>query len=84
MTEKILNKRPNGMAALIGFSLLYIVAIAVTILCALPLDSESGNAGFLAGIVIGIIWLCIGWLPFMGLKIIKPQESLVLTLFGRY
>ena len=31
MTEKILNKRPNGMAALIGFSLLYIVAIAVTI-----------------------------------------------------
>ena len=84
MTEKILNKRPNGMAALIGFSLLYIAAIAVTILCALPLDSESGNAGFVAGTVIGIIWLCIGWLPFMGLKIIKPQEALVLTLFGRY
>lgn len=84
MTEKILNKKPNGMAALIGFSLLYIAAIAVTILCALPLDSESGNAGFLAGIVIGIIWLCIGWLPFMGLKIIKPQEALVLTLFGKY
>lgn len=49
MTEKILNKRPNGMAALIGFSLLYIAAIAVTILCALPLDSESGNAGFFSG-----------------------------------
>jgi regulator of protease activity HflC (stomatin/prohibitin superfamily) len=26
----------------------------------------------------------IGFIPFLGLKIIKPQEALVLTLFGKY
>ena len=26
----------------------------------------------------------IGWVPAMGLKILKPQEALVLTLFGKY
>ena len=34
--------------------------------------------------VICIIWLAVGWLPFLGLKILKPQEALVLTLFGKY
>ena len=84
MTEKILNKRPNGMAALVGFGALYIAAIAVTIWCGINLDGEGNGAGFLAGLVIGVIWLCVGWLPLMGLKIIKPQEALVLTLFGKY
>ena len=35
-------------------------------------------------LIVGIIWLCIGWIPFLGLKILKPQEALVLTLFGKY
>ena len=35
-------------------------------------------------LIISIIWLCIGWLPFCGLKVLKPQEALVLTLFGKY
>ena len=26
----------------------------------------------------------VGFIPFLGLKIIKPQEALVLTLFGKY
>lgn len=28
--------------------------------------------------------LCIGWLPWCGLHVLKPQEALVLTLFGKY
>ena len=35
-------------------------------------------------LVVGIVWLVLGWIPFMGLKVLKPQEALVLTLFGRY
>ncbi|MBQ4623841.1 MAG: SPFH domain-containing protein, partial [Clostridia bacterium] len=35
-------------------------------------------------LVIGIAWLFIGWIPFCGLKVIGPQEALVLTLFGKY
>ena len=34
--------------------------------------------------VISGIWLCVGWIPILGLKVLKPQEALVLTLFGRY
>lgn len=35
------------------------------------------------GIIAGI-WVCIGWIPFLGLKVLRPQEALVLTLFGKY
>ena len=34
--------------------------------------------------LIGLIWICVGWVPFLGLKVIRPQEALVLTLFGKY
>ena len=35
-------------------------------------------------IVIGAIWLGLGWILLLGLKTLKPQEALVLTLFGKY
>ena len=28
-------------------------------------------------------WM-FGWIMFLGLKVLKPQEALVLTLFGKY
>ena len=34
--------------------------------------------------VFGALWLTFGWIPFLGLKVLKPQEALVLTLFGKY
>ena len=34
--------------------------------------------------VLGVVILCVGWIPFLGLKILRPQEALVLTLFGKY
>jgi regulator of protease activity HflC (stomatin/prohibitin superfamily) len=36
-------------------------------------------------IVVSGIWICFpGWLFFAGLKIVKPNEAYVLTLFGKY
>ena len=35
-------------------------------------------------LIPGIIWLIIGFIPFMGLKVIRSQEALVMTLFGKY
>ena len=86
MTEKILHKKPNGFIALCAFLVLYIAALVVCCIGAAMLEDMTG-AGFyamLAVVIVCAVWLCIGWLPFMGLKIIKPQEALVLTLFGRY
>jgi regulator of protease activity HflC (stomatin/prohibitin superfamily) len=28
--------------------------------------------------------MCIAWIPLVGLRVLKPQEALVLTLFGKY
>ncbi len=76
MEEKIIGTKKNGMLALLITVMLYVLAIAGTIFGAM-LDSYMI-------IIISIIWLVIGWIPFMGLKVIKPQEALVLTLFGKY
>ena len=78
MKEKILNNRKNGMGMLFLFILLYLGAVALTIV-------GSVFGGWMTALmVLGILWLSVGWIPFLGLKVLKPQEALVLTLFGKY
>lgn len=82
MQEKTLKARA-GMPMLILFIALYLAAIAVTIVGGVLLDrGSSGVGGVLLG--VGLLWIVVGFIPFLGLKIIKPQEALVLTLFGNY
>ena len=80
MTEKVLNNKKNGMAMLVLFLLLYLLAIFACIFGGVMI-SGGGNPALL---ILGIVWLTLGWIPFCGLKILKPQEALVLTLFGKY
>ena len=80
MKEKVLSNKKNGMALMILFIALYGAALFGCIYGGILL----GNGGSPLLMIIGIIWLGIGWIPFMGLKILKPQEALVLTLFGKY
>lgn len=82
MEEKIYTTKKNGMAALLCTLLIYIMAIGAVILGAIM--EESGDAHGVVLIVVGIIIIAVGWIPFLGLKVIKPQEALVLTLFGDY
>ena len=35
-------------------------------------------------VVLCVILLSLGWIPLCGLRVLKPQEALVLTLFGKY
>lgn len=81
MEEKTLKAR-SGMPLLILFILLYLAAIGLIILGGILLDNQN-NIGALP-LIVGIVWVIIGFVPFLGLKIIKPQEALVLTLFGEY
>ena len=76
MEEKILNNRKHGMLAMLLTLALYALAIAACV--------YSAMAHITPLLVISIIWLCIGWFPLCGLKVLKPQEALVLTLFGNY
>ncbi len=82
MQEKILENKKNGMQVLVINILGLILAIALMIVGGPGLD--NGNALLIAVFVIGVIGLCIGWIPLLGLRILKPQEALVLTLFGKY
>ena len=85
MNEIVLNNKKNGMAALLVISLLDLIATGITVLGGVALENGMlPTAASIALLVIGIIWLCVGWIPFIGLKVLKPQEALVLTLFGKY
>ena len=75
MSEIILNNRKNGMTMMFLFIGLYVLAFLLLII-------GAGVSPIL--FLIGLIWVCIGWVPFLGLKVVKPQEALVLTLFGKY
>ena len=78
MNEIILKGKKHGMLVLILTILLY---IAATVGCIV--GAAMGGWGT-AVAVICVIYLCIGWFPLMGLRVLKPQEALVLTLFGKY
>ena len=82
MKEIVLNNKKNGMAMLFLFILLYLAGLALVIFGGVLLD--DGAALGLAALIPGILWLAVGWIPFCGLKVLKPQEALVLTLFGKY
>lgn len=80
--EKELNA-PNGLAAAFLTIFLYIAAIASFIPAGINLDSGAPTFG-IPLMVICLVWLSIGWIPFMGIKVVRPNEALVLTLFGKY
>lgn len=90
MNENLVNipeekkaKARAGMPVLILTVLLYLAALGATIYGAILMDGDLVALG-IPLLVVGGIWLCVGFLPFLGLKVIKPQEALVLTLFGTY
>ena len=75
MKEIVLNGKKNGMAMLLLTIVLQIASIV----------------GMIAGIINGSALILLGLLVFFacfflypGLKVLKPQEALVLTLFGKY
>lgn len=80
MDEKILTSKKNGMGVLFLSLLLYAAAIAGTIAGGIHMESGGNPVLF----IISIIYLCLGWIFWIGLKVLKPQEALVLTLFGKY
>ena len=86
MEEKILNTRKNGMAMLLLTFLGYVVSIALFIFCITLLNADRPHRLFLGIplLILSIAYWIAGIFLFCGLKVLKPQEALVLTLFGDY
>ena len=71
MKEKVLNNKKNGMAMMLLFLLLYAAGVGAIAFGAVQ--------EVIPVMVVGIVWAAIGWIPFVGLRVLKPQEALVLT-----
>lgn len=84
MKEKIISKNKNGMMMLIITIILHLVAIGGIVIGGIGIESGSSTAAYITLLVLCITFVSLGWILFLGLKIIKPQEALVLTLFGKY
>ena len=83
MEEKILQTKKNGMTMLLLTLLGYVAAIIVFVLGGILLTAEHNVPGVIL-LVLGIVYGIVGIFLLCGLKVLKPEEALVLTLFGDY
>ena len=81
MKEKILTNKKHGMQVLLICVLLEVAGIAAAIYGGIMLEVSASYSPLLFG---GLIIACVCWVPLLGLRILKPQEALVVTLFGKY
>ena len=83
MNEIILTKKKNGMLVMLLTLLLLVGAVAMIVVGAVQSERE-GSPEVPVIAIVGIVLLLFGWIPLCGLRVLKPQEALVLTLFGKY
>ncbi|MDX9915453.1 MAG: SPFH domain-containing protein, partial [Sphaerochaeta sp.] len=80
--EKILSPRTNGLAFLLLNTLAIILSIAAMVIAFVLLVPSPVMVILI--VVTMLYAFLVGPLLYIGLKIVKPNEAIVLTLFGRY
>ncbi len=82
MQEILLQNKKHGMRTLLLGLLAELVGFALIITGALL--EENGVAIWWLPFAFGLLIVLTAWLPLVGLRVLKPNEALVLTLFGKY
>ncbi|MBK5211064.1 MAG: SPFH domain-containing protein [Coriobacteriia bacterium] len=83
--DEIIPRAMSGMGVLIVNTVLMIVSCVGAVYGFILIDAAQGTALALPLIVVTLLYLClIGPLLYGGLKVLRPNEALVLTLFGKY
>ena len=82
MEEIVLQNKKHGMRTLFLCVLVELIAIGVMIAGAVL--SETVDSSYIGLFVGGLLVVCVAWIPLCGLRVLKPQEALALTLFGKY
>nr|MBR6777876.1 SPFH domain-containing protein [Clostridia bacterium] len=84
MQEIILQNKKHGMRVLLLSILVELLSLAGMIVAAV-MDTNGYNDGiWIPLVIISIVVMCVAWIPLCGLRVLKPNEALVLTLFGKY
>jgi len=83
--QEIEAKSMNGLPVLI-LNIILMIASVVGIIMGLKLIAGKNNfaAGMTLLIASALYLIIVGPILFAGLKVLKPNEALVLTLFGKY
>ncbi|MDR3767342.1 MAG: SPFH domain-containing protein [Butyricicoccus sp.] len=83
--EEKLLRAGSGMAVLVLNIVLMLAAVAGIVFSAIRLSNDGASGGMIALLVVCIFYWCLPcWLLFAGIKVLGPNEALVLTLFGKY
>lgn len=83
--EEKLLRAGSGMAVLVLNILLMLAAVAGIVFSVIRLANDGASGGMIALLVVCIFYWCLPcWLLFAGIKVLGPNEALVLTLFGKY
>ena len=82
MNEKILTGKNHGLPILLALIASFIIAVAGMALSVWGMDEYSEYWAIL--FIICLVWILAATIFCFGLKVLKPQEALVLTLFGDY
>ena len=81
--EKVIEGHKFGGLMLVLTILMYVVSVPGLLISVAGTSSRfRAIAGILA--LFFLLYLIFGWILFLGLKVLKPGEALVLTLFGKY
>ncbi len=80
MEEKVISGKKNGMVVMLLEIAIYAASICGIVFGGMMMEEGRTPALFAVSLVI----FCFAWILLPGLKVLKPQEALVLTLFGRY
>ena len=87
MNQRIAEKRAasrSGMPVLIFNTIFLLAAIGLLIWSIIQLSNVGGGV-YVISLIIAIIYIVIiGPIMYCGIKLLQPNEALVLTLFGKY
>lgn len=83
-SNEILLKAKSGMGMLFLNIFLTLAGFAAIIVGGILIEDDILPTLGVILLIFGIVYSCLFWIPYLGLKILKPQEALVLTLFGKY
>lgn len=83
--EEIILKGKSGVGMLF-LNLILMLGTLIGFIAGIAMTESGDNIveGVVIIVVCGLYLLIIGPILFIGLKVIKPNEALVLTLFGKY
>ena len=84
MKEIVLEKKKNGMAMLLVIIFGIILSVAGIISSGVYMESHGENSIAVSIMILSILLVVFFFILTAGLKVLKPQEALVLTLFGKY